>query len=133
MNTEVVTVMADTVPFWGTATWIWTILAVGVFALFLIASIIDRNPEVAGVGAAAGMLLLSVGVLGSALGVTAETSRSLEKQLRETVGIENLSYSSGNFTGSLDGRYVRGTLVLLEGNRYQVVELDSTQIRSEKE
>lgn len=48
---------------------------------------------------------------------------SLQQQLQEVVQVENLEYNNKDFTGSIDGRYVKGTLVHIGGKEYQVVEL----------
>lgn len=123
LNEEVVTIVAETAPFWGPWTIAWAVLALGVFGVGAWTSAVlqEEGLEIVGVIVAGGLFF--VGLIVSAAGVEQVEDNSLEKQLTQTVGIENLEYESKSFTGSIDGRYVKGALVPLGDNEYQVVEL----------
>lgn len=127
LNEEVVTIVAETAPFWGVATTIWTIAAVFVFLLFVGLSFVVGEPIAAGVGFGIAAVVFYMGCVVSGAGVTDVEVNSIEQQLQEVVGVENLEYKSRSFTGSIDGRYIKGTLVPLGDNEYQVVELVTKQ------
>lgn len=123
LNEEAVTIVAETAPFWGVATTIWTIAAVLVIGMFIWLSFVEGDPIATGVGFGIAAAVFYTGCAVSSAGVTDVEVNSLKQQLQEVVGVENLEYKSRSFTGSIEGRYIKGTLVPLGDNEYQVFEL----------
>lgn len=127
LNEEVVTIVTETAPFWGVATMIWTIAAVLVFVMFVWLSITVGDPIAVGFGFGMAAAVFLIGCAVSSAGVSNVRVSSIEQQLQEVVGVDNLEYKSRSFTGSIDGRYIKGTLVPLGDNEYQVVGLVTKQ------
>lgn len=105
------TFQLEHVPFWGTYTIIIFVVAIVLFCLGLLVSVIESDIELFFAGLiSAAVAFLVFGVIPSGIGVSSALAEQKEQGL-ENLGYTQVAISGDQFTAAnSDGKYIKGVL-----------------------